>query len=99
VGADLVEGCVAVVLSDTGPGLPERARATLFQAFMGSSREGGAGLGLAIARDLARAQGGDLALTSSSEEGAVFTLTLPAAPALAGGAAPLQRAAVGPARG
>jgi signal transduction histidine kinase len=62
---------------DNGPGLPERARERLFQAFAGSGRPGGAGLGLAISQELARAQGGDLELMQSSAEGAVFELTLP----------------------
>jgi signal transduction histidine kinase len=66
-------------LADDGPGLPERARAHLFQPFSSSSRKGGAGLGLAIARELAQAQGGDLALVSAGPEGTVFELSLPAA--------------------
>ena len=66
-------------LIDDGPGLPPRARAHLFQPFAGSTREGGAGLGLAIARELAQAHGGDLALASTGPEGTVFELTLPSA--------------------
>lgn len=65
-------------LADNGPGLPERARAHLFQPFAGSTREGGAGLGLAIARELAQAQGGDLALVATGADGTTFELTLPA---------------------
>ncbi len=38
-------------VADTGPGLPERAVASLFQPFAGSGRAGGAGLGLAISRE------------------------------------------------
>jgi signal transduction histidine kinase len=68
---------LAIRIADTGPGLPERAKARLFQAFSGSQRPDGAGLGLAIARELALGHGGDLALVSSSEAGAVFELTLP----------------------
>jgi signal transduction histidine kinase len=62
---------------DNGPGLPDRVRQRLFQAFASSGRPGGAGLGLAISRELARAQGGDLELLQSDAEGAVFELTLP----------------------
>jgi len=61
---------------DNGPGLPDRVRQRLFQAFASSGRPGGAGLGLAISRELARAQGGDLELLKSDAEGAVFQLTL-----------------------
>jgi signal transduction histidine kinase len=66
-----------VRLADDGPGLPERARAHLFQAFAGSTRKGGVGLGLAIARELAQAQGGNLSLVSSGPDGTVFDLELP----------------------
>jgi signal transduction histidine kinase len=64
---------------DNGPGLPDRVRQRLFQAFASSGRPGGAGLGLAISRELARAQGGDLELLQSDADGAVFELTLPVA--------------------
>jgi signal transduction histidine kinase len=65
-------------IADDGPGLPERARAHLFQAFSASSRRGGVGLGLVISRELAQAHGGDLVLVSTGPEGTVFDLTLPA---------------------
>jgi signal transduction histidine kinase len=69
-----------ITLVDTGPGVPERLRARLFQPFAGSGRPGGAGLGLAIARELAQGHGGDLLLTQTGPEGAVFELRLPGAP-------------------
>ncbi|HEX5378829.1 MAG TPA: HAMP domain-containing sensor histidine kinase, partial [Phenylobacterium sp.] len=71
------EAAAAVIrLSDTGPGVPERARERLFQPFAGSSRPGGAGLGLAIARELAQGHGGDLGLVESGPDGATFELRL-----------------------
>src|SRR5262249_7923369 len=42
---------VFIVVSDSGPGVPEKARAHLFQAFQGSARKGGTGLGLAVAHE------------------------------------------------
>ncbi len=75
------EGDSFVRLSDNGPGVPERAAARLFQAFAGSGRAGGAGLGLAISRELAQAHGGDLTLVQSGPDGATFELRLPGAPA------------------
>jgi signal transduction histidine kinase len=71
------EGSTAVVeVSDTGPGLPERARAHLFEAFQGSTRTGSVGLGLAIVAELVRAHGGEIRLVEGTI-GATFRLTIP----------------------
>ncbi len=63
------EGGVIVRVADDGPGLPEKARANLFQPFAGSTRREGTGLGLAIAKELVQGHGGDLALVSTSPAG------------------------------
>ena len=63
-------------MSDTGPGVPERARAHLFKAFQGVARKGGTGLGLAIAAELVQAHGGQIALVRN-DGGATFRVTLP----------------------
>jgi signal transduction histidine kinase len=71
------EGSVVVIeMSDTGPGVPERARAHMFQAFQGSTRPGGSGLGLAIAAELVRAHGGEIHLVPGTI-GATFSITIP----------------------
>lgn len=71
------EGSVAVIeVSDTGPGVPEKARAHMFQAFQGSTRAGGSGLGLAIAAELVRAHGGDILMVPGTI-GATFSITIP----------------------
>jgi signal transduction histidine kinase len=71
------EGSVVVIeVSDTGPGVSEKARAHMFQAFQGSTRSGGAGLGLAIAAELVRAHGGDIHLVPGTI-GATFSITIP----------------------
>ena len=71
------EGSVVVIeVSDTGPGVSEKARAHMFQAFQGSTRSGGAGLGLAIAAELVRAHGGDIHLVPGTI-GATFSITMP----------------------
>ena len=71
------EGSVAVIeVSDTGPGVPEKARAHLFQAFQGAARAGGTGLGLAIAAELVRAHGGEIRLVPGTI-GATFSITIP----------------------
>jgi signal transduction histidine kinase len=71
------EGAVVVIeVSDTGPGLSERARAHLFEAFQGSTKTGSVGLGLAIVAELVRAHGGEIRLVEGTI-GATFRLTIP----------------------
>ena len=71
-------------VQDTGPGLPERARAHLFQPFSGGVKKGGTGLGLAISAELVRGHGGRLELLRSDETGTEFRLHLPWPLSLAG---------------
>jgi signal transduction histidine kinase len=71
------EGAVVVIeLADTGPGLNEKARAHLFEAFHGSTSAGGTGLGLAIAAELVQAHAGDIRLVDGTI-GATFRITIP----------------------
>ncbi|MGI9480898.1 MAG: sensor histidine kinase [Hyphomicrobiales bacterium] len=71
------EGAVVIIeVSDNGPGVPERARQHMFEAFQGSAKSGGTGLGLAIAAELARAHGGNVSL-QDSETGAKFWIAIP----------------------
>ncbi len=67
---------VAIEVSDTGPGVPEKARVYLFQAFQGSTHPGGSGLGLAIAAELVRAHGGQISLIPGTI-GATFRISIP----------------------
>jgi signal transduction histidine kinase len=74
------EGSVTIlVVSDTGPGVPAKAREHLFEAFQSSARDGGTGLGLAIAAELVRAHGGELRLVEGTI-GATFRLAIPDRP-------------------
>ena len=77
VNANKVKDHVTILISDTGPGFPERARDTMFEAFHASSRSTGTGLGLAIAADLVRGHGGSIRLLDGPETGAHFEITLP----------------------
>lgn len=71
------EGAVVLIeVRDTGPGVPERAKAHLFEAFQSVARKGGTGLGLAIAAELVHAHGGQIALVSN-EGGATFRVIIP----------------------
>jgi signal transduction histidine kinase len=71
-----------VVVRDDGPGIPEPEREKVFAPFyrLESSRSrstGGTGLGLAVARDIARAHGGDVVLESGAPRGLRARLSLP----------------------
>jgi signal transduction histidine kinase len=79
VEARAVDGFLGVTVSDDGPGIPPKVRERLFRPFSGSGTRNGAGLGLVIARELARAQGGDVDLVSTSATGTVFEVRLPRA--------------------
>jgi signal transduction histidine kinase len=74
------EGAVVVIeVADTGPGFSEQARAKLFQPFQGSTRSGGAGLGLVIAEELVKAHGGEITLVDGTI-GATFHVKIPDRP-------------------
>lgn len=72
------EDRVGIEVHDDGPGVPDAERARIFERFARGpeAAHGGFGLGLAIARELARRMGGDLTLEPSSR-GARFVLSLP----------------------
>ena len=75
---------VLVRVVDRGPGIPPGDAERIFEAFQRGSRTGdvrGAGLGLAIARGFAEANGGRVWVESHQGQGATFVLALPAAPA------------------
>jgi len=86
-GADRVEvvsaqesGMVTITVADNGPGIPLREQRRIFEPFHRVSSKltdgvAGTGIGLAIARDLARLHGGDLTL-EPSRQGACFKLVL-----------------------
>ncbi|HSK20324.1 MAG TPA: PAS domain-containing sensor histidine kinase [Longimicrobiales bacterium] len=78
----------SVEVTDTGIGIPSENLNTIFEPFVQvgrthSSAHEGAGLGLAISRDLARGMGGELTAASTLGEGSTFTVTLPRAPSTA----------------
>ncbi len=79
---DRGKGAVEIRVDDDGPGIPEARREEAFRPFhrLDEGRNlqvGGVGLGLAIARDIARAHGGDLLLNDSPMGGLRATLRLP----------------------
>jgi signal transduction histidine kinase len=84
LSAELRGGRVLATVEDTGPGIPPDALDGIFDRFQRGrpprDREG-FGLGLALAREIARAHGGDISVASAPRHGSVFTVTLPALPA------------------
>jgi signal transduction histidine kinase len=73
------DGEVCTVFKDTGCGVPEPDRASIFNAFY-STKSRGLGLGLTVANDIVKSHGGRIEVTGSAGGGAVFTVSLPAAP-------------------
>lgn len=71
-----LNGHVAVEVHDSGPGLSEQARRTLFQPTI-SFKKNGMGLGLSIARKSALLSGGDIVPVAGELGGAAFRLVLP----------------------
>jgi signal transduction histidine kinase len=69
----------ALIIADQGKGIAAEDQARIFDKFerVDASEPGGTGLGLYIARRLARAMGGDLSVDSAPGQGARFTFTLP----------------------
>jgi signal transduction histidine kinase len=78
----LSDAAINIYVDDNGPGIPAEALDYVFEPYyrVESSRNrdsGGKGLGLAIARDIARAHGGDVSLHNRNEGGVRATVTLP----------------------
>jgi signal transduction histidine kinase len=76
------DGEVGVTVADDGPGIPEDARAHVFDRFYRVDRArgrdaGGSGLGLAICSEIARAHGGRVSIESEEGKGSAFSLALP----------------------
>ncbi|HEY0133770.1 MAG TPA: HAMP domain-containing sensor histidine kinase, partial [Nannocystis sp.] len=79
-----LDGRIELTVRDEGPGVAPADRERIFEAFYRGAREraandGGTGLGLTIAREIARAHGGDLRLLEQASTGACFSLTIRAA--------------------
>lgn len=73
----LKDNYVEFHLKDTGPGIPEPIRETLFEPFVSYGKAHGTGLGLAIARKIVEDHGGHIAVVSKVGQGADFIIRLP----------------------
>ena len=74
-------GSVAISVTDHGPGIPSSELPHVFDRYWSgkAARRGGAGLGLAIAKGIVAAHGGEIGVESVAGRGARFTFTLPLA--------------------
>ncbi len=82
IGARLGEGKVVVYLADKGQGISEAEQAQIFEKFYRGKNERhlqGTGMGLAIAREILRAHGQDITLSSAPGKGSEFSFGLPIA--------------------
>lgn len=77
IGAETRPAAVLIRVQDNGPGVPAALRERIFEPFF-TSRADGSGLGLAVARSVARAHGGELLLEDARCGHTTFTLQLTA---------------------
>ncbi len=77
IATGLANGMVQFRLSDTGPGIPNEIRDTLFEPFVTYGKATGTGLGLAIAKKSAEDHGGTITVKSRPGRGATFVISLP----------------------
>jgi signal transduction histidine kinase len=83
VGARTAEDKVIICVIDRGPGITEDEQPRIFEKFYRGSKEQnlkGTGMGLTIAREIIRAHGEELWVTSKPGEGSEFCFSLPIAP-------------------
>lgn len=64
-------------VSDSGRGIPETIRNTLFEPFVSQGKENGTGLGLTVVQKIIQDHGGDIEIERTSSEGTVFHVVLP----------------------
>jgi len=77
-----VDGDVAIVVADNGPGVPPELIHRIFDPFVSTkSDQDGTGLGLAICRRLATSMGAELSVTNRPRGGTMFSLRVPRNPA------------------
>jgi signal transduction histidine kinase len=72
------QGTVLLEVTDTGPGVPPEHLEKIFEPLF-TTKNGGIGLGLAVSKSLALANGGDLAVANAPGRGATFAFAMPTA--------------------
>jgi len=72
------EDQISIIIRDNGEGVPPDRLETIFVPFY-TSRSGGSGIGLSLARQIAQAHGGQLTVRNNQDGGATFEMSLPRA--------------------
>ena len=67
---------IEISVSDTGSGVPQAIRETLFQPFVSFGKVNGTGLGLTVAQHIAQEHGGEVKLAETSAQGTTFSILL-----------------------
>lgn len=80
IAAEWLNGCVAISISDSGPGVPNAQRDTIFGSFVRFDTGGRAGLGLAIVKAFVQAHGDRVWVDDAVGGGARFVFTMPPHP-------------------
>jgi signal transduction histidine kinase len=75
---DKVDDWVEIRFSDTGLGVPSELSERIFEPYFSFGKDQGAGLGLAISRQIALEHGGSIRVESEEGKGATFVVALPA---------------------
>ena len=84
VGAATEPEGIELSVTDTGPGIPPEVLPHVFDRFVKTPDSSGAGLGLAIAKSLVEAHGGEIAAESRPGSGTTMGFVVPVEPAKAG---------------
>jgi nitrogen-specific signal transduction histidine kinase len=76
VSIHVKEELIAISVTDSGPGVAEHIRGSLFQPFVSNGKQSGTGLGLTLAHAVAKEHGGAVTLVSSRAGETIFRLVL-----------------------
>jgi NtrC-family two-component system sensor histidine kinase KinB len=78
LSAEVVRNALLIRVSDTGEGIALAQQALIFQPFVQiGAKRGGAGLGLAICKEIVQQHGGTIGIYSQPRRGTTFTISLP----------------------